>query len=278
MSGAAPALSLAVAALLGGLLAAGSPAAGEEGVVDQRDYPDSINGCGPASILNSLKFSEERYREVHRRLLGANDGVKMRYVVDRYFQGRPSTVYPGERRWGVHGIAADDLLVGMNELLEEHGLGPWRGAYLDLREGESPAEQVERIRSYVERSLERGAAPILSLRSFLVKHREERERAPEWEIANHHNAVVVGVEGPASEIGILVEALDPFGGRRVRLFLHREGHQPFRALRGVEPGGEWLDGRPFLLAVGPDLPTLRPGHLEWSDRFLVVVNYLLGDF
>lgn len=250
----------------------------EDGAVDQRDYPDSINGCAPASILNSLKFSEARYREIHGRLLGANDGVKMRYVVDRYFQAKPSAVYPGERRWGVHGVASDDLLLGMNDLLEEHGQPAWTGRYLDRVEDESAEDHVERIRRYVERSLERGASPILSLRSFLVKRRDERGGEPAWEVANHHNLVVLAVAGPASDIGIHLEAIDPFGGRRVRLFLHRESHQPYRALKGVEPGGEWLDGRPFLLAIAPDCPTLRPGHLEWSDRLVVIANYLVGDF
>jgi len=275
------AAALRLAAVVLGAFAATltiSSAEREDGAVDQRDFPDSINGCAPASVLNSLKFSDERYREIYGRLLGANDAVKMRYVVDRYFQGRPSSVYPGERRWGVHGVAADDLLLGMNDLLEEHDLPPWSGRYLDRLDDESPEEHVARVRDALERSLDRGAAPILSLRSFLVKRREERGGEPAWEIANHHNVVVLALVGPPSDIGIQLDAIDPFGGKRVRLFIHREGHQPYRALKGVEPGGKWLDGRPFLLAIAPDCSTLRPGHLEWSDRFIVIANYLVGDF
>ncbi|HRQ88670.1 MAG TPA: hypothetical protein PLA50_07720, partial [Bacteroidia bacterium] len=65
-------------------------AAGQDApvAVDQRDYPDSANGCGPASILNLLRFGNGDLVSVERSLVGGTDGVKMRFLVDRYFRHR----------------------------------------------------------------------------------------------------------------------------------------------------------------------------------------------
>ena len=63
------------------------------------------------------------------------------------------------------------------------------------------------------------------------------------------------------------------------LFVHREANgQLFMALRGTQDSGDWLTGLPFLQVLAPDVPSLRPQNLEWSERYLVTANYLIGDF
>ena len=57
------------------------------GIVDQRDFADSVNGCGPASILNMLKFSREDYLNAYLGVLGSDEGVKMRFLVDSHVSG-----------------------------------------------------------------------------------------------------------------------------------------------------------------------------------------------
>lgn len=245
--------------------------------VDQRLYPDSINGCGPATILNLLTFSDERYRPVRDTLIGSEDGVKMRYLVDRYFKGKPSLTYPTEKRWGPHGIDCRDLVLGINELLAEGGLAPLIGTYLDRLPAEDGASHVVRCRDLIARSIAGGTMPLLSLRSFVVKRREENEGEPRWEVGRHHYVLITGLHEVGLPFGFELEVIDPWRGKRTRLYLHREGNgQPFRALRGVEGSGVWLDGFPFLQVLAPEVETLRPGNLEWSERFIVVANFIIA--
>lgn len=246
---------------------------------DQRDYPDSPNGCAPATVLNLLRFGGEEFAPAHRALIGSSDAVRMRYLVDRYFRHRKSSLDPTRPRWGAHGVESEDLVEGNNELLAEHGIAPLKGCYLDRGANESESGHLLRVRGLIKDSVEAGVPPILSLRSFLVKRREENGGEPRWETGVSHFVLVVRVGDGASETGFELEVIDPWGGRRTALFVHREGNgQAFRALRGNEDSGEWLDGKPFLQVVAPGVPTLRPGHLDWSDRYLVVANHLTGRF
>jgi len=246
---------------------------------DQRQYKDSINGCAPASVLNLLKFSDpdSGYGAVYSSLLGSDEGVKMRYLVDRYCKGRASQTYPGQKRWGLHGIDCRDLVLGLNELLAESGLAPLTGTYLDRLAGESGAAHLVRCRELIHRSIEGGVMPILSLRSFVVRHSEDNNGDPVWETGVHHYVLVTGLHDSGSPFGLDLEIIDPWQGRRTRIHLHREANgQPFRALRGVEESGVWLDGTPFLQVLAPEVGSLRPKDLEWSERFVVVANFIIA--
>ncbi|MEX2580502.1 MAG: hypothetical protein WD342_15695 [Verrucomicrobiales bacterium] len=273
------------AAGLAALLSVGGSAAGQDGasavvgIVDQREYQDSINGCAPASILNLLKFSDTEYRNVYHALVGATDGVRLRFVVDRYFKNRLSVVYPNQKRWTVHGIQSTDLATGLNELLAEHGLDALNATHLDLAEGESEADHLRRCHGLVSASIENGVSPILGLRSFVVRRRESRDGRPAWESGVYHNVVVDAITRPPSETGFEISVLDPYRGKATAVYLHPQaGDHPFRALKGSRQKGEWLDGTPFLQVLAPDLPTVRPLDVKWSDRIVVLADFLIGDF
>lgn len=249
------------------------------GIVDQRDYPDSINGCGPASILNVLKFSGEEYQRVYVGLLGQSEGIKMRFIVDRYFKNRPSVTYPGEKRWRVHGIQNADLVAGMNELLAEHKLGELNATYLDIKEGETQRNHIVRCHDLISASLRSGVKPILSVRSFVVRQREENNFEPGWEAGFQHNVVVSSVTRAPTENGFELAVMDPYRGKKTTIFIHREGNgQAFRALKGIEGSGSWLSGTPFLQIIAPDLPTVRPRDIKWSERYILIANFLVGEF
>tara|TARA_R110000850_G_scaffold6593_32_gene25533 strand:- start:413 stop:1234 length:822 start_codon:yes stop_codon:yes gene_type:complete len=273
-----------MALVLGGAVARaqtslGVPESPIAGIVDQRDYSDSINGCGPASILNLLKFSKSGYQEIYHGLVGSNDGVRMRFVVDRYFRNRRSVVHPDQKRWGPHGIQTADLVTGLNELLADGGEPRLKGQYLDREEGESAGKHLARSHDMIVASLKNGVMPVLSLRSYVVRNQDEGAISPAWETSRHHNLVVTSVPRPPSSAGFEVIALDPWMGRAVELYFHIEGNaQAFRALKGVSETGEWLSGEPFLQVVAPESSSLQPLDLKWSERFIVVANFLIGDF
>ena len=256
---------------------AGSLRAGP--AVDQREFPDSANGCAPATVLNLVRFGGEEFLPLEKGLVGATDGVKMRFLVDRYFRGRPSAVFPGESRWGVHGVEATDLAAGLREWFEEHGVAPCGATYLDRKTDEGEVEHLKRVGVLVRESIAAGFPPILNLRSFHVKRREENSGDPLWEPGLSHYVLVRAMRGDPSETGFELEILDPWKAHRSSIYLHREANgRDFRALKGVSGSGDWLDGRPFLQVLAPEVATLRPADVEWSGRYVVVANHLIGRF
>lgn len=247
--------------------------------VDQREFQDSINGCAPASVMNLIRFGGEEFIPVEKGLVGATEGVKMRFLVDRYFRGRPSVVFPGQTRWGVHGIEATDLAAGIGELFKEHEVAPCGSTYLDREADESEGQHLARVYRLIRESIDAGVPPILNLRSIYVKRREENGGEPLWEPAMSHFVVVLATRGQPSETGFELEILDPFKARRSVIYLHREANgRDFRAPKNVAGSVAWLEGRPFLQVLAPDVPTLRPADVEWSERYLVFANHLIGRF
>lgn len=247
------------------------------GIVDQFDYPDSKNACGPASILNLLKFSREEHFTIYHSLKGEDDTARMKYLIERYFRSRNSTVEPKWNRWGVHGIFAEDLATGLNELLVEYGKPKLKSENLDRIGSETEGEHMRRIHKKISLSIDRGVKPIISLRSFVVRTRGSE--TPRWEPGIHHTLVVGEIDKAPGELGFHLLGLDSAGGEEVALFIHRDGGRlPFAALRGAESGSEWLKGFPFLQVMAPEVPSLRPRNLKWADRYLVTANLLIGDF
>lgn len=253
-----------------------SPAA-ETAPADQRQYPDSANGCAPATVLNLLRFGGQTYARAMNGLIGSTDGVKMRFLVDRYYRHRRSTIDPSRTRWGFHGIDCRDLAAGLNELLADHELPALGAAYLDRSPEEMEHDHLIRIFGLVRHSLEAGTPPVMNLRTFLVKTREENGSEPKWESGVSHYVLVTAIRGEPSDTGGELEVIDPWQGRRTVIYLHREPNgRAFRALKGSEAAGEWLDGRPFLQVLAPGVPTMRPANLEWHERYLVIANHLIG--
>jgi len=247
--------------------------------VDQHDFPDSVNGCGPAAVLTLLRLSRPEHREVAASLLGGNDGVRMRFFTDRFLKGKPSLDHPGETRWGVHGVGDRDLAAGLNGLLAEQGHPSLSLSWLDRLENESAADHLRRVESLIADSLENGVTPILGLRSYVVRHRERRDYEPHWEVGVFHYVVVTELPGSPLEETFAASLLDPWGGRPTQILVHREPNgQNHSALRGTEANGNWLSGRPFLQVLAPDLPSIAPRDLKESDRIIVTAASLIGDF
>lgn len=250
-----------------------------EGIVNQQDYEDSINGCAPASILNCLKFSKPEFHAIYDSYEGSTDGAKIRWIVNKYFKARKSIVFPDRKRWGVHGIQDADLVTGFNELLADHELPALQATYLDRGKDETRAAHIARCHELMETSIQNGVLPILGIRSYVVRRRERNDMAPAWEIGTFHNVVVHSIVRPPSYTGFEIAVLDPSRGHATTAYLFREpNRQDFSALKGIEENGDWIHGEPYLQILAPDLPTTRPQDLEWSDRIVIAATFLIGDF
>lgn len=250
-------------------------------IISQALYRESINACAPSAMINSLKFGNEGMRSAFGSLLGGNDSTRLVYLVDRYFRNRPSTVVRGEKRWRFHGVYVADLVQSFREILEEQELSPCSAEYLDRIEGETDPQQLNRVHGWMADSLEKGFPPVLSLRSFMVKTRPEHGDEPRWEPGFHHFVVVQSIPRDVlpGAAGMEIRVIDPHTGSISGIHIHPEpAEQPFMALKGNVEKGEWIGGRPFLLVTAPAIRSLRPAGLKWSDRYLVVANYLIGDF
>ncbi len=248
------------------------------GIVDQFDYPDSKNACGPASILNLLKFSREEHFTIYYSLKGEDDTARMKYLIERYFRSRNSTVEPKWNRWGVHGIFAEDLATGLNELLVEHEKPKLKSENLDRIASETEGEHMRRIHEK-NLPLDRSWREAHYQPAFIRRKNSRFGKAKMGARAFTTPLLLWKSIKLRGELGFHLLGLDSAGGEEVALFIHRDGGRlPFAALRGAESGSEWLKGFPFLQVMAPEVPSLRPRNLKWADRYLVTANLLIGDF
>ncbi|MDF1755038.1 MAG: hypothetical protein P1U89_19775 [Verrucomicrobiales bacterium] len=250
-------------------------------IIDQHLYRDSPNACGPTALLNALKFGDQELQSIYQSLLGGRDDKRLRYVIDRYFRARPSSIAPSQKRSGIHGVYARDMALGCNELLAEYKLDTCQSDFLDRLDDESDAKHLERVHERMSRSIKNGFPPILSLRSFVVRRRTETKHEPRWEIAFQHFVVIHSVPEKLSEIATGFEAtvLDSNGSRAGAIHIHPEANQQeFMALKGNDIRGRWMTGRPFLLVTAPGMTALRPANLSGSDRYIITANFLIGRY
>ncbi|MDF1811079.1 MAG: hypothetical protein P1V20_02665 [Verrucomicrobiales bacterium] len=248
-------------------------------IVNQNLYRDSTNACAPTALCNALKFGEPDLHSVFQSLRGNGDENKLRVLRDRYFRSRRSAIADDRFRWGFHGVYVADLAVSCNELLEEKNLDRCQSGYLDRIDGETDQAHISRIRSWMDSSLKAGFPPILSLRSFVVRSREERQREPRWEKVFHHFVVIHCVAENAGGSGFEAGVIDSNGGKLSTIHIHQEANsQQFTVLKGNDLIGEWVSGRPFLLVTAPGMNALRPANLKWSERYIITANFLIGRF
>lgn len=243
-------------------------------IVNQRLH--SANACGPASLMNALKFGDSELNQVYKKLSGSNDSNKLHFLIERHFRSRPSVVGKGLKRWGFQGVYVKDMAQSSNELL-----GELESSYLDREKGETDREQTLRIHEWMHDSIERGFPPILSLRSFIVRTRPENDMEPRWEMVFHHFVVVCSISALNGEqaTGFEAKVVDSNGAKISNIHIHQESNgQLFNVLKGNDIEGEWISGRPFMLVTAPGINALRPVNLKWSERFLITANFLIGRF
>ncbi|NOX98475.1 MAG: hypothetical protein GXP30_01890 [Verrucomicrobia bacterium] len=251
-------------------------------VVKQQLYEDSTEACGPASMINVLRFGTPELQKVFNALVGNDDRMRLRYVIDRYFKNKNSVVFPRAKRFGHTGVMAKDLENAFNDLLKENNLESVSRLELNRQAGEADREFLQRVYGKLQRSLENGVPPIIQLRSYAVMPEQEGSVNMEWRAMNNHYVVVTRVpkELRKQDMGFTFDAIDSNGGRLVSGYVFGEKHLPFRAEKGTtDPARvEWLSGRPFLLVKAPGVVSLQPRKAKWKHRVIVTLSEVIGSF
>ena len=248
-------------------------------IVDQNaDREYKARACGPTAILNSLRFATGAEREIFPTLVGSDDATRLRFLIDRWFAGRASTVADGVKRLDSHGCFVEDLAAGFNDLLSENNQPAATSGFLDRRADEKSDRQfLRRVHGNLADSLRRGLPPVISLRSFVARKHYGESDTSRWGIARHHFVVVTSVPEKLAEndLGFRFEYIDPYGGKSGSAFAYAEQHLTYRAFKGSNDRGEWLRGTPFLLVVAPGIESLQPKNADWPDRVIITLNHAI---
>jgi len=128
----------------------------------------SGNACGPAALLNSLRFSDARWRKSLAAIDGETDRGQLLTIIRRHGL-RPSPHLGGRQRWTRHGMNVVDLTDVANEIVSRFDLPEVRHQVLIANSVESPSGQLARTHRYLETSLARGLPPILSVRRYAFR-------------------------------------------------------------------------------------------------------------
>ena len=181
----------------------------------------SGNACGPAALINAIRFADARWQTATRVIDGETDRGQLFTIIRRHGM-RPSSHLGGRTRWSRKGLNLVDLADIANEITTATGLPAIEHEILVARTGESPARQLRRTHRRLETSLARGLPPILSIRRFAL--RKNSDDNDEWTTVDAHFVTITHIPRrlPRNAESFTVEYIDPWGAH------HRQGeiHQP----------------------------------------------------
>lgn len=170
----------------------------------------SGNACGPAALLNSLRFADVRWRKALASIDGETDRGQLLTIIRRHGL-RPSPHLGGRPRWSRRGMNVVDLTDIANEITAPRGLPAIRHEILiaNTFETTSPSRYLARTHRHLEKSLARGLPPILSIRRFAM-------RGGEWVVIDAHFVTVIEVPRrlPRNAESFAITYIDPWGARR----------------------------------------------------------------
>jgi hypothetical protein len=170
----------------------------------------SGNACGPAAVLSSFRCGNAAWQRAGNALPGANDREQLRHWI-RFHGLRPSETLKGRTRWTTAGINVEDLVSAVNEMNRPLYLPPIGHDGLLLQGRETPEKLLRRCRERLQRSLEKGIPPLLSLRRHVL-------RKGRWISVQGHFVTVIAVPRKLGrgEKGFPITYLDPWGGKRCK--------------------------------------------------------------
>lgn len=217
------------------------------------------NACGPAALLNSLRFGGGSWRAAEQSLAAGTDKERIRQFI-LTSGGRESAHLPGRPRWSRRGVGLLDLRDMANEL--DRKIFPRISAAVFFREeNEPPGKILARLHGHLGRSLGNGFPPVLSIR------RHARGASGYWRDVDAHFVTILAVGG-IEDGAFAVRYADPWGGK---IFAGRVRVPQVPLLAGP-------DGKPTCAEA--DFPHARVGknRLRKGEATALSAAAALGDW
>ncbi len=173
----------------------------------------SGNACGPAALVNSFRFADERWQAAKLAIDGETDRGRIFTIIRRHGM-RPSPHLGDRPRWSRSGVSVIDLADMANEINATTGLPAVRHEVLVTRTGESPARQLARTQRRIHASLANGFPPILSIRRFALRENDRDTR--EWIAIDSHFVTITHAPRriPRRSKEFTIRYIDPWGAQR----------------------------------------------------------------
>lgn len=166
------------------------------------------NACGPAAVLTAFRFGNEGWQKAAEALGGETDRQRLRKIILEIGM-RPSKSLGGRPRWSKSGVNVADLCDMANEMSAGRYLPRLDYEILILNPKETQQVLLKRVHGRLEKSLDKGVPPIVSIRRFVKKKGQ-------WEVIEGHFVTVISVprklEKGATSFPVVY--LDPWGARR----------------------------------------------------------------
>jgi hypothetical protein len=206
------------------------------------------NACGPAALLSAYRFGNADWRKVADSVKGETDKQRLSTII-REVAMRPSKHLNRRARWSRAGVNIADLCDIANELAAGRMLPKLQYEVLFLKPRETQEQLLKRVHERLEKSLDRGLPPLLSIRRVA-------RRKGNWTNIDGHFVTVIGVPKKLDKgaRSFAVTYLDPWGGKR------REGRIAISDQTFLTPG------QPADPSLSPCLEALFPTALVGRSK------------
>ncbi len=243
--------------------------------VDQLDH--SKQACGPASLLNQLRFGNATLQSAEGKIPAEGDARKLRWIIGRYgIKG--SNHLSGRMRWNqATGVNVADLEDMANLMAGELRSSKVTTEHLQRKKGDRGQELISRAHKRIVKSLKSGVPPILQVRR--VVHRQSTQAQQKFWMGVHgHFVVIIGVQKKLAKNSsqLLVEYVDPWRGSKFSGYLEIPTEK-FFATNPSSKDGNGFSVTPYLNVNFPS-SSIGESKIRAGEKSVLTCPNLIGRF
>jgi hypothetical protein len=172
----------------------------------------SETACGPAALLNALRFGSADWQRLALSIPGNTDQQRLSSLL-RKVELLPSHTIHGQTRGAKRGVNVADLKELANVLTKRTRLPAPQASILFLKSGESLPQLLHRSHALLSRSARDGLPPIISLRRYAW--RTQKGGGATWTAIGAHFVTLSSIPQDLSKdaTSYPVSYIDPWGGK-----------------------------------------------------------------
>ncbi len=237
------------------------------------------NACGPCAVVNSLSAAGRT--ELLSRLGDLDDDDRTRQFIKNYGSLTSKTYGARRTAYTVESGATDvDLQLMLSTFLEDQGLDPVEGKYVEREQDETDSAYVSRVHKLLFDSIEGGFHPLLSVRALAAEFGMDQGRFV-WNSKGGHWIAIHEVSEVSNDgLGFTIEFSDSLSAQRLTGYFF---HEPFRKSTvpmtfTVDENGkevwDWASSDQCMMLNSPGMP-LGTAKSKWYERTNIAVRYLI---